>query len=59
MKKISDGTTLVNLRIVICVLILLNEREVYSILLSVDHRFTFKNRQNPSEKTIENSHERT
>ena len=45
MKKIWDGTTLVNLRIVICVLILLNEREVYSILLSVVGRCTFKNRQ--------------
>ena len=46
-KKTGDGTTLVNLRIVICVLILLNERELYSILLSVVRRLTFKHRQNP------------
>ena len=51
MKKIWDGTTLVNLRIVMCVLILLNEREVYSMLLSVVGRCTFQNRQNCWERS--------
>ena len=46
----TEQHLLIYVLIVMCVLILLNEREVYSILLPVVGRCTFKNGQRPSKK---------